>query len=73
MNVVHPRPVSWEVVLGGVREELGGNLPFIPLAEWVAELEARSEKSSLEDLSNIVSMFPISIRRHRIDTASSRP
>lgn len=55
VNVVHPRPTSWEVILRGLREELGGTLPIVPLPEWAARLEARAASPSAEDLVNIVS------------------
>ena len=55
VNVVHPRPTSWDVVLGGVRAELGGNLPIVPLQEWVANLEARLSTATADDLTKIVS------------------
>lgn len=55
MNVVHPRPTSWEVVLKGIREELDDDLQTIPLLKWLWKLESQAEHATLEDLKNIVS------------------
>ena len=54
LNVVHPRPTSWDVILRGLREELGGNLPLVPLTEWVAKLETYSANPTKNDLEAIV-------------------
>lgn len=58
VNVVHPRPTTWEVVLRGVREELGGGVNIVSLGEWVAKLEARAEHASPQDLIDIVRSTP---------------
>ncbi|EKM59937.1 uncharacterized protein PHACADRAFT_206156 [Phanerochaete carnosa HHB-10118-sp] len=53
VNVVHPRPTTWDVVLHGLRQELGDNLPVVPLEEWVMKLEERAKNPSAEDLVQI--------------------
>jgi hypothetical protein len=55
VNVVHPRPTTWDIIYRGIREELGNNLPLIPLKEWLAKLEARLADATPEDLAAIVS------------------
>ena len=57
VNVVHPHPTSWDVVLSGIRAELGGSLPIVTLQEWVANLEARLSTATADDLTKIVSLF----------------
>ena len=54
VNVVHPRPTTWEVILRGLREELGGDLPIVPITDWVAKLDAHSTNPTKEDLESIV-------------------
>ena len=54
VNVVHPRPTTWDVVLHGLREELSGDLPLVPLPLWVEKLEAHAAEPTKEDLENIV-------------------
>ena len=55
MNVVHPRPTSWNVILKGIHEELGGQLPIVPLNQWVAKLDTFATNPTAEDLTAIVS------------------
>ena len=62
VNVVHPRPTSWDVILRGLRAELGEGLPRVTLAEWVAKLEAYSDSPTEEDLSRIVSNYGSCLR-----------
>ncbi|EKM52250.1 uncharacterized protein PHACADRAFT_211524 [Phanerochaete carnosa HHB-10118-sp] len=53
VNVVHPRPTNWDVVLRGLRQELGGNLPIVPVQEWVSKLEEHAMNPTAEDLAQI--------------------
>ncbi|KAJ3543082.1 hypothetical protein NM688_g5900 [Phlebia brevispora] len=53
VNVVHPRPTTWTEVLDGIREELGGHLPFVSLDEWVAKLDALPAEVSNDELQRI--------------------
>ncbi|EKM52251.1 uncharacterized protein PHACADRAFT_260494 [Phanerochaete carnosa HHB-10118-sp] len=53
VNVVHPRPTNWDVVLRGLRQELGGNLPIVPVQEWVSKLEEHAMNPTAEDLVRI--------------------
>ena len=55
VNFVHPRPTSWEAVLKGVREALGGDIRIVSLEDWLARLESHAEKATLADLKEIVS------------------
>lgn len=57
VNVVHPRPTSWDVVLRGIKEELGGDLPAIALDAWVAKLDVQSAAATAEDLARVVSVL----------------
>lgn len=53
VNVVHPRPTSWSEILNGLSSELG-NLPIIPLTEWVSRLEAKSTHAGAHDINDVV-------------------
>ncbi|KAL6302718.1 hypothetical protein BKA93DRAFT_736353 [Sparassis latifolia] len=53
INVVHPRPVLWPQILSAVNNELGLNLPVVPLEDWVSKLESTAEDASAKDLDNI--------------------
>lgn len=55
MNVVHPRPTSWDIILRGLRQELGDGLPIVPVQEWVGKLEELAKDPSPEDLMRVVS------------------
>ncbi|GJF00095.1 acetyl-CoA synthetase-like protein [Phanerochaete sordida] len=50
VNVVHPRPTTWDVVLRGLRAELGERVRAVPVQEWAAQLEAHAKNPSAEDL-----------------------
>ena len=56
MNVVHPRPTSWDVILRGVHQELGESLPIIPMQEWVGKLEELGKNPTPDDLKQVVSL-----------------
>ncbi len=55
INVVHPRPTTWDSVLEDISEELGGHIPFVPMDEWVAKLDAFPTEVSTDELLRIVS------------------
>ena len=54
VNVVHPCPVAWDVVLHGVCDELHKSLPVVPLAEWISKVERAMQSSSLDQMAEIV-------------------
>jgi thioester reductase-like protein len=54
VNVVHPRPTTWDVILRGLRKELGESVPLVPLSRWVSKLEARSDSPTQDDLTAVV-------------------
>lgn len=56
VNVVHSRPIGWNVVARGVSGELGTALPVIPLDEWVSRLEECTNNATLERITQIVSV-----------------
>ncbi|CAK5268755.1 unnamed protein product [Mycena citricolor] len=51
MNLVSPRPVAWDEIMGCMAEVADRSL--IPFAEWVVRLEKRAAVASAEDLQNI--------------------
>ena len=59
VNVVHPRPTTWEEILAGINEELGGSIPFVSPEIWVAKLDKLSPEASGNDLQRIVSVSAI--------------
>ena len=56
VNVVHPHSTTWEKVLADINEELGGNLPYVSMDEWVKKLEGLETDASSDDLQRIVSV-----------------
>ena len=57
VNVVHPRPTTWDVILQGLRWELGYDITVVPLEQWVAKLEKHGTNPTTEDLENMVWIF----------------
>ena len=55
VNVIHPRPTTWNIILNGLCEELGVRLAVTPLRDWVQKLEERSANMTSQDLKHIVS------------------
>lgn len=53
VNVVHPRPATWDVILRGLREELG-NLPMIPFSQWMEKVNGLSANPTANDLEAVV-------------------
>ncbi|EKM50011.1 uncharacterized protein PHACADRAFT_130503 [Phanerochaete carnosa HHB-10118-sp] len=72
INVVHPRPTTWDVVLHGLRQELGGNLPVVSLEEWVMKLEERAKNPSAEDLVQIPALKIMEFFRSLVRPAAAR-
>ena len=56
VNVVHPRPTNWDVILRGLRQELGDSLPIVPMEEWVGRLEKLAKDPVPDDLTRVVSL-----------------
>ncbi|KAG6843650.1 hypothetical protein H0H87_002020 [Tephrocybe sp. NHM501043] len=57
LNVVHPRPVEYDVPLNGIvnaiRDILGTNLSIVSYDQWLTTLEAQTEKATLDTLKSI--------------------
>ncbi|KAJ6487136.1 putative aminoadipate reductase [Mycena vitilis] len=51
INLVHPRPVSWDRVMSAIARD--ASLPLVPFPEWVEQLQIRSVAATTEDLENI--------------------
>lgn len=54
MNFVHPRPSTWGDVLKGISAALG-DIPFVPVSDWVAKLEALLKTATADDYRRAVS------------------
>ncbi|KAJ7236069.1 hypothetical protein B0H12DRAFT_1256772 [Mycena haematopus] len=50
-QLVHPRPVSWDFIISAMAET--AQLPLVPFADWVQQLQERSAKATAEDLEKI--------------------
>ncbi|KAF7340995.1 Acetyl-CoA synthetase-like protein [Mycena sanguinolenta] len=51
VNLVHPRPISWDLVMSTMANT--AQLPLIPLADWVRQLQDRSSGVTAEDISDL--------------------
>ncbi|KAJ7236044.1 hypothetical protein B0H12DRAFT_1256714 [Mycena haematopus] len=51
INLVHPRPISWDLVMTTMAST--AQLPLIPFADWVQQLQDRSTQATAEDIANI--------------------
>lgn len=60
INVVHPRPVSWDHILKLINDALGAQLPMVPYGDWLAKLEALNQNPSSQILADFVSILSIS-------------
>lgn len=64
LNLVHPRPVPWNVVRGGLSKHLAHRpLPTIPLREWLDKVEQFPVNN--ETIDEVVSLFMQSTRFER--------
>lgn len=54
VNVTHPQPITWELVLQYVREALAMDLKSVPLREWVQRLENSAATASLDGMARLV-------------------
>ena len=55
INVVHPRPTSWDTIIKQLNDATGANLPIIPYTEWFTKVEAHGKDSSSQTSVTIVS------------------
>lgn len=59
LNLVHPRPVEWNLVITSVRDavkqEITENLELVSFQEWFSRLELHSKGAEESDMSRIVS------------------
>ncbi|KAJ7236051.1 acetyl-CoA synthetase-like protein [Mycena haematopus] len=51
VNLVHPRPVSWDFIISAMANT--AQLPLVPFADWVQQLQDRSTTASAEDIEKI--------------------
>ncbi|KAF8215591.1 hypothetical protein K438DRAFT_1954309 [Mycena galopus ATCC 62051] len=51
VNLVHPRPVSWDFVVSIMARTV--QLPLTPLADWVQKVQDGASRATAEDVSNI--------------------
>ncbi|KAJ7633420.1 acetyl-CoA synthetase-like protein [Mycena polygramma] len=51
VNLVHPRPVSWDRIMSSMADTV--QLPLIPFADWVQQLELRSAHATAKDIEDI--------------------
>ncbi|KAJ7214255.1 acetyl-CoA synthetase-like protein [Mycena haematopus] len=51
VNLVHPRPVSWDFIISTMADT--AQLPLVPFADWVQQLQDRSAKATAEDIEKI--------------------
>ncbi|KAJ7625698.1 putative aminoadipate reductase, partial [Roridomyces roridus] len=51
INLVHPRPVPWDLVMSSMAES--AKIPLKPFAEWVKDIRDRAPNATAEDLENI--------------------
>ncbi|KAJ7067512.1 putative nonribosomal peptide synthetase [Mycena amicta] len=51
LNIVHPRPVAWDAVMGAMARV--AQVPLIPIAEWVRQLDKSAKDASAMDMEKI--------------------
>jgi hypothetical protein len=64
LNVVHPRPIAWTVMIEAAADELvrrevtRDRLPRVPMSEWYAKLADAAVGAGAEQLERIVRPSP---------------
>ncbi|KAJ7052216.1 putative aminoadipate reductase [Mycena amicta] len=51
VNLVHPRPVPWDAVMGAMAQV--AQLPLVPITEWVEQVERRARNANAESMEQI--------------------
>ncbi|KAJ7099035.1 putative aminoadipate reductase [Mycena crocata] len=51
INLVHPRPVPWNVLMSGMADT--AKLSLVPFADWIHQLEQRAAHATAEDIERI--------------------
>jgi thioester reductase-like protein len=55
VNLVHPMPVPRDLLMSAMARAV--ELPLIPFADWIQQLEVRFDRATAEDIEKIVSRF----------------
>ncbi|KAJ7731262.1 acetyl-CoA synthetase-like protein [Mycena metata] len=53
INLVHPRPIAWDKVISSMARTRDVQLPLIPFAEWIQQLQERSVGATAKDIEDI--------------------
>ncbi|KAJ7052223.1 hypothetical protein C8F01DRAFT_998359, partial [Mycena amicta] len=51
VNLVHPRPVPWDALMGAMAQV--AQLPLVPITQWVEQVDRRAKNASAEDMEKI--------------------
>ncbi|KAJ7045248.1 putative aminoadipate reductase [Mycena alexandri] len=51
INLVHPRPIRWDEVISTMARTV--QLPLVPFADWVQQIQDRSVGAAAEEIENI--------------------
>ncbi|KAJ7509627.1 putative aminoadipate reductase [Mycena galericulata] len=51
INLVHPRPIPWNFVMSSMANV--AQLPLIPFADWLQQIQKLSRNASVEEIKNI--------------------
>ncbi|KAF7293887.1 Acetyl-CoA synthetase-like protein [Mycena chlorophos] len=51
LNLVHPRPIRWDMVFGAMARE--AKLPLVPLTEWIAQIGDKAKTATAADLERV--------------------
>ena len=61
LNVVHPKPVSWEAIMNVICAELKVSLGIVPLKDWLDRVETLSHNASSQVMNDVVGLVCITI------------
>ncbi|KAJ7056386.1 putative aminoadipate reductase [Mycena amicta] len=69
VNLVHPRPVAWDAIMGAMAKV--AQLPLVPITEWVAQVDRLGKNPSAEDMEQIPAIKLLDLLKSAIgDTGS---
>ncbi|KAJ3557049.1 hypothetical protein NM688_g1689 [Phlebia brevispora] len=73
VNLVHPRPVTWQQLVDAIGEELHVPISVLPMAEWLEKLEILAEDADPEVMDKVPAIKLLGFFRVTFSAQSSRP
>ncbi|KAJ7055851.1 putative aminoadipate reductase [Mycena amicta] len=66
VNLVHPKPVAWDAVMGAMARV--AQLPLVPIEQWLEQLDRSAKDASAQDMENIPAIKLLDVLKSTISS-----